>query len=148
MSLLTVISINFSVCCVAIYSTHSRVYSDCTSCDVGHKVLPLRSNKPQWTKGRKLVILADQNFPASLPSTGKKCPAIIRVEGGLLSELFYSLLRDFTLPDWIAVPPHGGGVVGYAKGLGVEFRRFSKLFDYDVHVIPFVRHDPELRGNR
>ncbi len=82
-------------------STTSFTRSDwiCTSCDVGHKLLPRRRNKPQWNKVGKLVILADQNFPAALPSTGEKCPAIIRVEGGLLSERgdLFSLLRDFTL---------------------------------------------------
>jgi hypothetical protein len=36
------------------------------------------------------------------------------------------------------------GLVGYAKCLGAEFRRFSKLFDYTVHVIPFV--PPPYRG--
>jgi hypothetical protein len=28
------------------------------------------------------------------------------------------------------------GLVGYAKKLGAEFRRFTKLCDYTVHVIP------------
>ncbi len=48
------------------------------------------------------MILAEHNFPAALPSIGERCPAIIRVECGLLSELgylFFSMLRDFTLPE-------------------------------------------------
>ena len=45
------------------------------------------------------------------------------------------------------------GLVGYAKCLGAEFRRFSKLFDYTVHVIPFIPlpycgiNDPDLVCN-
>jgi hypothetical protein len=41
-------------------------------------------------------------MPASLPSKDDLCPAIIRVENGLLCELgdlFFSLLKDFTLPE-------------------------------------------------
>ncbi len=69
----------------------------------------------------------DQNFPAALPSLDGKCPAIIHVEGGLLSELgdfFYSLLKDFTLPEGsvllIGSLSHlmEEGLVGYAKGTG------------------------------
>ncbi|MFN9960148.1 MAG: hypothetical protein ACK55I_44265, partial [bacterium] len=89
----------------------------------------------------------------------EKCPAIIRVEGALLSELgdiFYSLLRDFTLPEGsillIGSLSHlmEEGLVGYAKSLGAEFRRFSKLFDFTVHLIPFIpppaggTNDPDL----
>jgi hypothetical protein len=101
----------------------------CISCDVGHKLLPRKRNKPQWTKGRKLVILSDQNMPAAMPSLDEKCPAIIRVEGALLSELgdiFYSLLRDFTLPEGsillIGSLSHlmEEGMVGYAKSLGAS----------------------------
>jgi hypothetical protein len=29
-------------------------------------------------------------------------------------------------------------MVGYAKRPGAEYQRFSKLFNYTVHVIPFV----------
>jgi hypothetical protein len=134
----------------------------CSSCDVGHKLLPRKRNKPQWTKGRKLVILSDQNMPAAMPSLDEKCPAIIRVEGALLSELgdiFYALLRDFTLPEGsillIGSLSHlmEEGLVGYAKSLGAEFRRFSKLFDFTVHVIPFIpppaggTNDPDLVTN-
>jgi hypothetical protein len=108
------------------------------------------------------VILTDQNFPAALPSLDGKCPAIIRVEGGLLSELgdfFYSLLKDFTLPEgsvlMIGSLSHlmEEGLVGYAKGLGTEIRRFSKLFCFTVHVIPFIpppycgTNDPDLISN-
>jgi len=39
--------------------------------------------------GRQTFVLADQNFPASLPSdnTGPKCIKILRIEGGRLGEL-------------------------------------------------------------
>jgi hypothetical protein len=45
------------------------------------------------------------------------------------------------------------GLVGYVKCLGAEFRRFSKLFDFTVHVIPFIpppvggTNDPDLVSN-
>jgi hypothetical protein len=108
------------------------------------------------------VILTDQNFPAALPSLDGKCPAVICVEGGLLSELgdfFYSLLKDFTLPEGsvllIGSLSHlmEEGLVGYARGLGTEIRRFSKLFCFTVHVIPFIppafcgTNDPDLVSN-
>ncbi len=43
--------------------------------------------------------------------------------------------------------------MGYAKGLGTEIRRFSKLFCFTVHVIPFIppafcgTNDPDLVSN-
>jgi hypothetical protein len=134
----------------------------CLGCESGHKLLPKKRNKSQWTKGRKLVILSDQNMPASLPSKNDLCPAIIRVENGLLCELgdlFFSLLKDFTLPEGsvllIGSLTHlmEEGLVGYAKKMGAEFRRFSKLFDYTVHVVPFLppplggTNDPDLVSN-
>ncbi len=106
-------------------TSFTRVDWICTSCYVGNKLLPRKRNKPQWTNGRKLVILSDQNFPAALQSMGEKCPAVIHMEGGLLSELgdfFYSLLLDFTLPErsvlLIGSLSHlmTEGLVGYAKG--------------------------------
>jgi hypothetical protein len=131
----------------------------CMSCDIDHKLLPKKLNKQQWTRGRKLVILTDQNFPAALPSLDRKCPAVILVEGGLLSELgdfFYSLLKDFTLPEssvlMIGSLTHlmEEGLTGYAKSLGTEIRRFTKLFCFTVYVIPFIpppfcgTNDPDL----
>jgi hypothetical protein len=101
-------------------------------------------------------------MPAAMPSLDEKCPAIIRVEGALLSELgdiFYSLLRDFTMPEGsillIGSLSHlmEEGMVGYAKCLGADFRRFSKLFDFTVHMIPFIpppaggTNDPDLISN-
>jgi len=66
---------------------------------------------------------------------------------------------DFTLPEGsvllIGSLSHlmEEGLVGYAKSLGAEYRRFSKLFDYMVHIIPFVppphggTNDPDLVTN-
>ncbi len=108
------------------------------------------------------MILADQNFPAALPSLDGKCPAVIRVEGGLLSELgdfFYSLMKDYTFPEgsvlMIGSLSHlmEEGLAGYAKSLGAEIRRFTKLFCCTVHVIPFIQppfcgtNDPDLVSN-
>jgi len=143
-------------------TSFSRMDWVCLGCESGHKLLPKKRNKSQWTKGRKLVILSDQNMPASLPSKSDLCPAIIRVEGGLLCELgdlFFSLLKDFTLPEGsvllIGSLTHlmEEGLVGYARKMGAEFRRFSKLFDYTVHVVPFLppplggTNDPDLVSN-
>jgi hypothetical protein len=143
-------------------TSFSRMDWVCLGCETGHKLLPKKRNKGQWTKGRKLVILTDQNMPASLPSKDDLCPAIIRVENGLLCELgdlFFSLLKDFTLPEGnvllIGSLTHlmEEGLVGYAKKLGAEFRHFSKLFDYTVHVVPFLppplggTNDPDLVSN-
>jgi hypothetical protein len=143
-------------------TSFSRMDWVCLGCESGHKLLPKKRNKSQWTKGRKLVILSDQNMPASLPSKNDLCPAIIRVENGLLCELgdlFFSLLKDFTLPEGsvllIGSLTHimEEGLVGYAKKMGAEFRRFSKLFDYTVHVVPFLppplggTNDPDLVSN-
>jgi hypothetical protein len=67
-----------------------------------------------------------------------------------LGDFFFSLLKDFTLPEGsvllIGSLTHlmEEGLVGYAKKLGAEFRRFSKLFDYTVHVVPFL--PPPLGG--
>jgi hypothetical protein len=97
-----------------------------------------------------------------MPSKDDLCPAIIRVEDGLLCELgdlFFSLLRDFTLPEGsvllIGSLTHlmEEGLVGYAKKIGAEYRRFTKLFDYTVHVVPFLppplggTNDPDLVSN-
>jgi hypothetical protein len=74
-------------------------------------------------------------------------------------DLFFSLLKDFTLPEGsvllIGSLTHlmEEGLVGYAKKMGAEFRRFSKLFDYTVHVVPFLppplggTNDPDLVSN-
>jgi hypothetical protein len=45
----------------------------CMSCDIDHKLLPKKRNKQQWTRGRKLVILTDQNFPAAALIKTKIC---------------------------------------------------------------------------
>ncbi len=37
--------------------------------------------------GRKLIVLTDQNFAPVLGMSENKCPVIIRVEGGWLSEI-------------------------------------------------------------
>ncbi len=68
-------------------TSFSRMDWVCLGCETGHKLLPKKRNKSQWTKGRKLIILSNQNMPACLPSKDDLCPAIIRVEGGLLCEL-------------------------------------------------------------
>jgi len=75
---------------------------NCVSCEEGHSILPRERNVRQWGAGRKVIILADQGFPAVLPASGTDCMAIIRVEGGSLSELtnaLCSLLNGFSLPN-------------------------------------------------
>jgi hypothetical protein len=51
----------------------------CSSCPNNHSVLEANS-----TGGRCVIVLADQNFPAVLPSAENRCIAIIRLESGSL----------------------------------------------------------------
>ena len=125
----------------------------CVACSVPHKLLPRRRNFTQWTKGRQLVILSDQNMAPVLPSANESCPAIIRVEGGLLCELtdaFIDTLGEFTMPEGSVIligslthlMEEGQG--GYARGLVKEYRRLSHLFQHTVHIVPFL--PPALGG--
>jgi hypothetical protein len=55
-------------------TSFSRMDWVCLGCESGHKLLLKKRNKSQWTKGRKLVILTDQNWPACMPSKDDLCP--------------------------------------------------------------------------
>jgi hypothetical protein len=96
--------------------------------------------------GRKLVILTDQNFGAILPMEGKKCPIVVRVEGGWLHEIgdaFLELMDEHTLPEGSVILLGSlsnlmkQGSAGHAKALCREVRRFSGLFQGSATVIPF-----------
>lgn len=94
-----------------------------------------------------------------LPSKKGMCPAIIRIDGGLLRELgttFLTILGKHYLPEGSVILIGSlshlmeDGRVGYAKALVTEHIRFSKAIKNTVHVVPFVpppmcvTNDPEL----
>jgi hypothetical protein len=73
----------------------------CSSCPNNHSVLEA-NNKG----GRCVIVLADQNFPAVLPSAENRCIAIIRLESGSLDELidlFLKISRPVTVPEGTVV---------------------------------------------
>jgi hypothetical protein len=72
-------SVSFSI---ATASFQPRTWC-CVSCSVSHTLLPKKRNISQWGGGRVVIILSDQSMPAIIPSTDSRCPAVIRVEGGL-----------------------------------------------------------------
>jgi hypothetical protein len=144
-----------------IVSTNSYIKEDwsCISCKRSHPLLPLTSRKHDWSGGRKLIFLTDHNMPAILPSKDDLCPIIMRVDGGLLREIwttFINQLSKYTIPEgsviFIGSVTHlmEEGRVGYAKGLVTEYIRLSKVFRNTVHVVPFLpppiggTNDPEL----
>jgi hypothetical protein len=131
----------------------------CISCRKSHLLLPLVSQKQEWTGGRKLIFLTDQNMPALLPSKEGLCPIIMRVDGGLLREIgttFLSQLSGYTVPEGSVIVIGSvthlmeEGRVGYSKGLVTEYIRLSKFFKNTVYIVPFLppptggTNDPEL----
>jgi hypothetical protein len=73
----------------------------CSSCPNNHSVLEA-NNKG----GRYVIVFADQNFPAVLPSAENRCLSIIRLESGSLDELidlFLKISRPVTIPEGTVV---------------------------------------------
>jgi hypothetical protein len=73
----------------------------CSSCPTSHSVL-----EPNSKGGRCVIVLADQNFPAVLPSGENRCLAIIRLESGSLDELidlFLKISRPVSVPEGTVV---------------------------------------------
>jgi hypothetical protein len=73
----------------------------CSSCPNSHSVLESNSKG-----GRCVIVLADQNFPAVLPSAENRCLAIIRLESGSLDELidlFLKIPRPVSVPEGTVV---------------------------------------------
>jgi len=71
----------------------------CASCPNNHSVL-------EGKGGRCVIILADQNFPAILPSAENRCMAIVRLEHGSLDELidlFLKISRPVTIPEGMGI---------------------------------------------
>jgi hypothetical protein len=58
-----------------------------------------------------LVVLADQHFPPSLPSTGNQCAVIMRCEDAMLHELPGLLREFFSGSDGRVMLPDGSAVV-------------------------------------
>jgi hypothetical protein len=84
-----------------------------------------------------MIVLSDQSMPAVLPSVNSLCPAIIRVEGGLLWEIgdaFCNLYSDFALPVGSIILIGSlshlllEGLAKYTKRVVNEVKRFSSMF--------------------
>ena len=68
----------------------------CTACPSSHSVFEANARG-----GRTVILLADQNFPAVLPSSENRCLSIIRLDQGGLDELidlFLKIARQTTVP--------------------------------------------------
>jgi hypothetical protein len=68
----------------------------CTACPSSHSVFEANAKG-----GRTVIVLADQNFPAVLPSSENRCLSIIRLDQGGLDELidlFLKIARQTTVP--------------------------------------------------
>ena len=113
----------------------------CVACPKKHSVL-------DGVGGRRLVIvLADQNFPAVLPSASGKCLAIIRLEQGRLDEiadLLISVLpRGVNLPEGTivlagSISHLSNGLSVYATAVVKFVRRLISFFKNKVTPIPFI----------
>jgi hypothetical protein len=68
----------------------------CTACPSSHSIFEANAKG-----GRTVIVLADQNFPAVLPSSENRCLSIIRLDQGRLDELidlFLKIARQTTVP--------------------------------------------------
>ncbi len=68
----------------------------CSVCPSSHSVFEANEKG-----GRCDIVLADQNFPAVLPSSENRCLSIIRLEHGSLDDLialFVNITRQVTVP--------------------------------------------------
>jgi hypothetical protein len=146
---------------VLLVSTNSFQPDDwtCVSCERKHQLLPTQRDRNRWDGGRQLIFLCDNNMPLILPPKDRKCPVILRVEGGLLREIgtyFLDRLQGFAVPEGSVIVTGSvthlmeEGQVGYTKALVTETIRFTKCFKGNVHVVPFLppplgeTNDPEL----
>ncbi len=68
----------------------------CTACPSSHSIF-----EASVKGGRTVIVLADQNFPAVLPSSENRCLSIIRLDQGGIDELidlFLKIARQTTVP--------------------------------------------------
>jgi hypothetical protein len=126
----------------------------CASCPNNHSIL-------EGKGGRCVIILADQNFPAVLPSAENRCMAIVRLEHGSLDELidlFLKISRPVTIPEGTIIL-FGSlsslariGTQSYASACINGKRRITGAIKNSV-AVPFVPpplggcNDPELIRN-
>jgi len=117
----------------------------CSSCPASHPVFG------EGDANRAVIVLADQNFPAVLPSCENKCLAIIRLEKGCLDDLV-----DFAInitKNSITVPSGTVFVIGslsHMERVGVQLyatacinakRRLLGAFK-KCEIVPFVPPPP------
>ena len=99
------------------------------------------------SSGRQTFVLADQNFPAALPSdnSGAKCLKILRVEGANLGELadkFISLTKNWEVPAGslvlIASLSHLAevGLAAYTEDLAAAVSKLAVSFKKNVNIAP------------
>jgi hypothetical protein len=97
--------------------------------------------------GRQTFVLADQNFPASLPSDngGLKCMKILRIEGGKLDELaclFLDITRGWLLPPGSLILLGSlshlaeTGLAAYTEDLCNAVAKLSNGFRRSVGIAP------------
>jgi len=124
----------------------------CASCPKKHGILTTgtvseNGNGGEGGKRRLVIVLADQNFPAVLPTASGKCLVIIRSESGSLDELG-DLLIKLIPKNWFL--PKGTVVLAgslsqlsidlssYAMAAVKLVRRFNSFFRGNVTTVPFV----------
>ena len=113
----------------------------CSACPSAHSVFEANAKG-----GRTVIVLADQNFPAVLPSSENRCLSIIRLDQGGLDELidlFLKIARQTTVPGGTVVL-FGSlislsklGLQSYAAACINSKRRLSGGIK-GVEAVPFV----------
>jgi hypothetical protein len=128
----------------------------CSACPSSHSVFEANAKG-----GRTVIVLADQNFPAVLPSSENRCLSIIRLDqGGLdkLIDLFLKIARQTTVPAGTVVlfgsltSLSKVGLQSYAVACVNSKRRLTGGVK-GIEAVPFVPpplggcNDPELIRN-
>jgi len=128
----------------------------CTACPSSHSIF-----EASVKGGRTVIVLADQNFPAVLPSSENRCLSIIRLDQGGIDELidlFLKIARQTTVPAGTVVlfgsliSLSKVGLQSYAAACVNGKRRLSGGIK-GIEAVPFVPpplggcNDPELIRN-
>jgi hypothetical protein len=120
----------------------------CTACPSSHSVF-----EANVKGGRTVIVLADQNFPAVLPSSENRCLSIIRLDqGGLdkLIDLFLKIARQTTVPAGTVVlfgsliSLSKVGLQSYAAACVNSKRRLTGGVK-GIEAVPFVPPPPPGR---
>jgi hypothetical protein len=128
----------------------------CSVCPSSHSVFEANEKG-----GRCVIVLADQNFPAVLPSSENRCLSIIRLEHGSLDDLidlFVNITCQVTVPPGTVIlfgsltSLSRVGLQSYASAC-INGRRHISGVAKKCEVIPFIPpplggcNDPELIRN-